>query len=790
LSVERSELNVERSAPRGAVFLSYAREDSAAARRIADALRGFGVEVWLDQSELRGGDAWDQKIRRQIKDCALFVPLVSAHTQSRGEGYFRLEWKLAAERTHLMAEGVPFIAPVVIDETPDSAAAVPPEFLRVQWTRLTGAEPTPEFVAQVKRLLAAPRTAAPASVQRTENRGQRTEAGGPAVGRALRARLGWLIGTFAVILLGVFGWRMTHQKSDVVPASEPAARRSAPPTSDKSVAVLAFVNMSAEKDTEYFSDGISEEILDALANNPALRVAARTSSFSFKGKNATAEEIGRALHVASVIEGSVRRSGNQVRITVQLINTADGYHAWSETFTKEMTDIFAVQSEIAAKVAQRLAGSSAVTATPAAATAVAPTKNPAAYDAYLRGRALQTGGLTSPNALEMIRLYEEAVRLDSSYALAWARLSQAYLRMRTGGRDRSEQNATNAKAAATTALRLASNLPEAHLVMASLHLIVDYDLDATQRELDETERLRPNDDEAPALRVNLEFARGHWGDELARLIARAVERDPQNADKLYTLGQVLIYIGRFADAERVENRSYALFPYDGPIRRLAQNYLAWTGDTGGALGIMDAAPESPPKGPVFYSDRARLRALHGDIAAAIADYEMEKDIRTNRGTATSALPVVQIARLETRQGHDARAKELYAEARNVGRQLATDFPDDPGYASVLARVHAARGEKSEALASLDEATQLAARMHSAVQMANTRQAKAEVLAMLGETDAAIAELRAVHEMARAFGYTLRLDPEWEPLRGAAKFQQLMKEAEARADAQPRPQRPR
>src|SRR5438477_10763122 len=149
-----------------AVFVSYAREDTASAQRIAEALRSHGVEVWFDQNELRGGDAWDQKIRQQIDDCTLFLPVVSVHTQERGKGYFRLEWKLAAERTHLMAEGVPFLAPVVVDDTPDSAAAVPPEFLRVQWTRLPGGAPTPEFVSQVKRLLAAPQTAAPWSAPR------------------------------------------------------------------------------------------------------------------------------------------------------------------------------------------------------------------------------------------------------------------------------------------------------------------------------------------------------------------------------------------------------------------------------------------------------------------------------------------------------------------------------------------------------------------------------------------------------------------------------------------------
>jgi nucleotide-binding universal stress UspA family protein len=165
LSVERSELNVERSAPKGAVFISYAREDSVAADRIAEALRSHGIEVWFDQEELRGGESWDQKIRNQIRTCSLLIPIVSAHTQGRGEGYFRREWKLAAERTHDMAAGIPFLVPVVIDDTAESAALVPEEFMKVQWTRLHHGRTTPQFAAQIKRLLEAPR-AAPAVVGR------------------------------------------------------------------------------------------------------------------------------------------------------------------------------------------------------------------------------------------------------------------------------------------------------------------------------------------------------------------------------------------------------------------------------------------------------------------------------------------------------------------------------------------------------------------------------------------------------------------------------------------------
>ncbi len=137
-----------------AIFLSYATQDAAAARRICEALRAAGVEVWFDQSELVGGDAWNREIRRQIKECALFAPVISANTQSRREGYFRIEWKLAALRTHTIADGTPFLLPIVIDDTRDADALVPEEFRAVQGTRLPQGETTPAFCARVKTLLA------------------------------------------------------------------------------------------------------------------------------------------------------------------------------------------------------------------------------------------------------------------------------------------------------------------------------------------------------------------------------------------------------------------------------------------------------------------------------------------------------------------------------------------------------------------------------------------------------------------------------------------------------------
>ena len=151
---DRDEMKLpEATEPSRAVFLSYASQDAEAAQRICEALRAAGVEVWFDQSELRGGDAWDQKIRRQIKECALFVPVISANTQARGEGYFRLEWKLAVDRSHLMADDAPFLFPVVIDDTPDATARVPDRFREVQWTRLNVKDTPETLAARVSKLL-------------------------------------------------------------------------------------------------------------------------------------------------------------------------------------------------------------------------------------------------------------------------------------------------------------------------------------------------------------------------------------------------------------------------------------------------------------------------------------------------------------------------------------------------------------------------------------------------------------------------------------------------------------
>ncbi|MSU24892.1 MAG: hypothetical protein EXS32_13850 [Opitutus sp.] len=451
-----------------------------------------------------------------------------------------------------------------------------------------------------------------------------------------------------------------------------------------------------------------------------------------------------------------------------------------------------MQSEIAAKVAQKLSGGPAATAVTAATTDTATTKNLAAFDAYLRERALQTS--SSPTPLEPVLLFEEAVRLDSSYPLAWARLAEALVQMRQRGFDLSEQTSAKARNAASTARRLNPNLPEALLAMALVRLSVERDFDGSQRELDETERLRPNDPEVPTTRALLQRARGNWGEGLMALTARAVALDPLNGAVFLDLGRMLAEIGHHAEAEQLSICCAELVPDSRMQYYRAGNHLAWTGEVRPALKILATIPASLSEDRLANLARGQMLAMKGEIATAISAYEkVMADVASLQASAAGPRSLgvnatYRNGQLEARRGNRARATELYSEALVAALQFSKDYPELFVEDMELAVIRALRGERSEALANTDEAMQKAARTRHPVDIARVRELRAEVLAILGETDAAVAELRALHEKGWAFGYRLRLELEWEPLRGDAKFQSLMKDAEARADAQPRPKK--
>jgi hypothetical protein len=298
------------------VFISYASQDAEAAKRICDALRAADIEVWFDQSELRGGDVWDRQIRQQIHDCRLFLPIVSANTEARVEGYFRREWKLAVDRTHDLSERVAFLVPIVIDSTPETKADVPDAFRHVQWTRLPGAVASAAFVERVRRLLSGELSPEPTSSASAAVRASAAPATPKSVLASWRSKAAVLV-TIAVVVaaLGyIVANRLVLSKRLVeaglppgsAPQSASATAFNPPPNS---IAVLPFTNLSGDPKQEYFSDGMTEELINALSNINALQVIARTSSFSFKDQNVDIGTIARKLNVASILEGSIRCSG-------------------------------------------------------------------------------------------------------------------------------------------------------------------------------------------------------------------------------------------------------------------------------------------------------------------------------------------------------------------------------------------------------------------------------------------------------------------------------------------------
>jgi TolB-like protein len=550
---ETALIDPEQIPPTHAVFLSYASQDSQAAARICETLRAAGVEVWFDRSELRGGDAWDSQIKKQIHNCALFLPIISAHTNARTEGYFRREWKLATRRLLDIADDAAFLVPVVIDDTRDADARVPEEFLHVQWTRLREGATPPAFVQRVRDLLG---STLKADAFEANELGRR---GAPAVqasrrysGSRLKRR--WLVAALALIaLLVVLGGREIWNYRT---ADGPSTPDSAPPPN--SIAVLSFLNLSGEPEDEYFSDGLSEELLNTLVRIDGLQVAARTSAFSFKGTAVDIPTVGRKLNVASVLEGSVRRADERVRITVQLVNTVTGFQLWSQTFDRDLEDVLELQSEIATNVARSL--QVVLQAGEAKKLTDGGTTNPAAFDAFLRARKLSKGSTDEASLRAAVALYEEAIQLDPAYALAYGRraeLLSVLANFWTGSRIEEKKEIEGvAKASAEKAVELAPTSGQVHYSLSvALRSSID-DLEARETALKRGLELEPRSYEL--LSEYARLAAGLGRPDALSTAERAVTLSPLEVGAHWAKGNALFYLRRYEEASESIKQSQRL----------------------------------------------------------------------------------------------------------------------------------------------------------------------------------------------------------------------------------------
>jgi adenylate cyclase len=415
---------------------------------------------------------------------------------------------------------------------------------------------------------------------------------------------------------------------------------------EKSIAVLPFVDMSEKKDQEYFADGMAEQILELLSKVPELHVPARTSSFYFKGKQATIADIAKALNVAHLLEGSVRKSGNTLRITVQLVRADNGYHLWSETYDRKLDDIFKVQDEIASAVVKALKVSLLANATPQAIG----TENVDAYTTYLQAKSISvhTG---APRDWEKVAEYlQQALKLDPTFAQAWALLSLTRAEQAARRFVPSQQGWEDARHAARRALELDPRLPEAHTAMAKIQIWHDFDWAGAQAQVQQAQDVDPGNHSALRFAGTLAGAVGQ-ADKAVEYYQRVIATDPLDAPAYGRLGLHLFEAARFTEAQAAVRKSLDLNP--------------------GALYVHNLA--------------GLLMLVTGEPTEALLEFERENDA---------------MGRLFGRAiGYQALGRK--AEADSVLADLEKNYAETGAY--LIARVHAYRGEIDQAFAWLNRA---------------------------------------------------------------------------------------
>ena len=797
----------EQSLPTGAVFLSYASEDAEAAARICEALRAAGVEVWFDRSELRGGDAWDAKIKKQIHDCALFLPIISAHTNARTEGYFRREWKLATRRLLDIADDAAFLVPVVIDKTQDADARVPEEFMHVQWTLLPDGETPTEFAQRVRQLLGLDRAAEPAAhsaVKRTLEASGRSSGSVRPSGTPLVRRFAIPVIVLLLVLGGGLVWYY-HGASDV-PAAKLTPSAALPAVADArpSIAVLPFENRSRLEDDVFFVDGVHDDILAQLSKVSALRVISRTSVVQFRDTKLPLKAIADQLGVTKILEGGVQRAGDRVRVSVQLIEAATDAHLWAENYDRELSaaNIFAIQSEIAAAIADALKTS--LSAGELAQVNAIPTESLEAWQDYQLGKQ-RMAARTSAALAEAEAHFRKAVVLDPKFALAWVGMADA-LALQTKYANRPRESAlTDAERAVTRALELDPELAQAWASAGNI---------ANQRlQLDDAERkLR----RAIALNPNLATA-PHWlsvtlmdvgrRDEALAMAERAVVLDPLSAVINAQLGAARVGVGQFDDALVAFTQAITIDPTMASAYFSIGEVLGYGfGRLDSALAWYEKATSMDPGNPEILGTLVQVYWELGDGAeagrllerrqalgeadaysnylASILDLERgdAKSARKHAQTAAEQQPgsMYLIRDHDLRSGDYATARSRYAKAfpQLFGETLPTFNRFDASAAIDLALVlqHTGEGERASELLNRSEAY---IRKLPRMGIPGFGISDVAIHALRGDKAMALTKLRVAEQAGwvNSWRYTRDFDPNLASIRNEPEFKAVFADIE-------------
>lgn len=576
---------------------------------------------------------------------------------------------------------------------------------------------------------------------------------------------------------------------DASPGALGPASAATTPVPDKSIAVLPFENLSDDRENTFFADGVHDDILSSLARIADLKVISRTSVQQYRTGTRNLREIGQALGVAHVLEGTVRRAGNRVRVNAQLINARTDTHIWAETFDRELTDLFAIQTELAERIVRALQAN--LSPREMAGLQMPPTKDLEAYDLYIRARDLfRWSGIGDPqeNGERALPLLEQAIARDAEFALAYYLASRIHGELYWFGYDKSAERLAKSKAAAEAALRVRPEMGEGHLALAFYYYYSARNYEAAIRELTLAQRALPNDSEVAGALGVIDRRRGRWEESILHS-ERARQLDPRNVSALWNLWETFTYLRRYAEADRVLTDALVVSP-DAHLIPLARAELALRarGDSAPFRQALRKVPAEFDPGGAVTTIGVRVALMERDYDEAERQLGACNQIKFNDfGLAGFAgalddytVPrdwyVGLIARGRGNQGAAARAFE---KAHEVIRADAACSPDDPKTLVMLGLISAMLGRAEEAIAAGERAAQLLPITADALDGPLVAINLAVIYAQLGQTGRAIEELeRLVRLPAGPTPGTLRIEPLWDGLRSHAGFQRLLTDQHA------------
>jgi len=547
---------------------------------------------------------------------------------------------------------------------------------------------------------------------------------------------------------------------------------------EKSIAVLPFQNLSEDKANAYFADGIQDEILTRLAKIADLKVISRTSTQHYKSAPENLSEIGQQLRVANIVEGSVQKSGDSVRVNVQLIKTANDYHLWADTFDRKLTDIFSVESEVAKAIAEQLRAK--LSGQEEQVIAAKPTDNPEAYDAYLRGLAYNVKNFTPANSLGAQKNFREAVKLDPKFALAWALLSYVDARGYVAlALQPTLALREEARQAAETALTLQPNLGEAILAKGYYHYGCLKDYDTAERYFEQARPLLPNNSRIPEQLAYVTRRRGEW-DRSETYFNEAERLDPRNVNLLSQHVISYFCLRRFPEALRKLDQILNITPDDVDTLATKANIAQAEGDLPRASALL--AP--------LRTTADLYQALETQVYQAILERRPAPMVTRLQEVLAKPDPALGYFIGELRfwlgwaqevAGDHAAAQESWRQARSELETFLKEQPENSAVIGELALISIGLGDKTAALALSERGIATVPIEKDALFGLRSIEILARVAAQAGEPDRAIAALQKLLSMPGSGALAenvpltpalLRLDPMFDPLRNDPRFQKL------------------